>query len=278
MRFSVVTLANNSCRYSLKIFILLWWCHSMGLKAIKAFSMRNDFSYYLKLEWMPEVFPRLPKEQREAASLTFGGHSANTESPRGQGWVGVFTPCGFQAIMQVIRPPEPRIVHEGPSQFLCGISQPGPWLMSGIFKFSCSQQCSHLAVFNIKTLNSRGICTPMKLQYFGYLMWRVDSLEKTLMLGKAEGKRRKWWQRMRWGESITDSVDMRLSKLPGDSERQGSLACLKCTGVTTSQTRLSNWTTTFTVAKEGRKPSVDPQMNGPTECGVHTGDWFQDSQ
>ena len=53
----------------------------------------------------------------------------------------------------------------------------------------------------------------VKLQYFGHLMRRADSLEKTLMLGKTEGKRRSGWQRMRWLDSITSSMDMDLSKL-----------------------------------------------------------------
>ena len=53
----------------------------------------------------------------------------------------------------------------------------------------------------------------LKLQYFGHLMQRADSLEKTLMLGKIEGKRRKGWQRISWLGSITDSMDMNLSKL-----------------------------------------------------------------
>ena len=53
----------------------------------------------------------------------------------------------------------------------------------------------------------------LKLQYFGHLMQRANSLKKTLMLGKIEDKRRRGWQRMRWLDSITDSVDMNLSKL-----------------------------------------------------------------
>ena len=58
-----------------------------------------------------------------------------------------------------------------------------------------------------------GLMLKLKLQYFGHLMWRADSLEKTLMLGKTEGKRRRGWQRMRWSDSITDPTDMNLSKL-----------------------------------------------------------------
>ena len=53
----------------------------------------------------------------------------------------------------------------------------------------------------------------MKLQYFGYLMWRADSLEKTLMLGKTESRRKREQQRMRWLDAITDSIDMNLNKL-----------------------------------------------------------------
>ena len=89
-----------------------------------------------------------------------------------------------------------------------------------------------------------GLMLKLKFQHFGHLMQRTDSLEKTLMLGKIEGERRRGRQRMRWLDGITDSMDMTLSKLREFGERQGSLACCSPWGHKESDTtEWLNWTT-----------------------------------
>ena len=88
-----------------------------------------------------------------------------------------------------------------------------------------------------------GLMLKLILQYFGHLMWRNDSLAKTLMLGKIEGKRRRGQQRMRWLDSITNLMDMSLGRLQAIGDGQGSLVCCSQWGRKESDmTERLNWT------------------------------------
>ena len=134
-------------------------------------------------------------------------------------------------------------------------------------------ECKEIKLVNLeKEINPEysleGLMLKVKLQYFHQLMWTANSLEKTLMLGKIEGRRRWRWQRIRWLDGITDSVEMNLGKLH-DMVRNREAWHAAVPEATKSRIRVGNWTTILkTVSEVGNFISTFKGGNGSLQSYI----------
>ena len=143
------------------------------------------------------------------------------------------------------------------------------WCWRRLFRVPCSPRRSNQSILKeiSPEYSLEGLMLKLKFQYFGYLMPRTDSLEKTLMLGKIEGRRRRGWQRIRLLDGITDLMDMTLSKfqeLVIDREAWGAAVHR----VSKSQTWLRNWTdlTRFIISFSSKEQGFFNFMASVTIC------------
>ena len=153
----------------------------------------------------------------------------------------MFSPSVMSHSLQPHRLQQARFPYPSRSPVDCSNSCPlNQWchstISSSVMPFpSCLQYFPALGSFLMAGCSLEGLMLKLKLQYFGHLMQKADSLEKTLMLGRIEGRRRRRWQKMRWLDSITD-IGQEFEQAHGDGEGQWSLACCSPWGCKESDT------------------------------------------